>query len=507
MDIHSQSAHTGLMTPPVHRHLSPAGAVRLLGGWHAGGPAYGALADALRAAVLAGTLPPHTRLPSERELAAALGVSRTTTTAAYRRLRDLGFATSRTGSGTVTVLPRPAPVVPAAGRRERAGDAPVPQPPPGADRADLVDLSQATPPAPPQLHAAYARALEALPDYLASGGYEPLGVPALRAAVARRCTERGTPTTPDEVLVTTGAQHAVALLAGTFLSPRDVALTQSPTYAHAVQALRDAGARVVGVPVPPADGPRAAPFDVELLESTVRRLRPRLVYLVPDFHNPTGRSLGPEERAAVRRVADRHGVTVVADETLSELALDGAGGRAADDGDVPPPLAGDGASPHVVTVGSASKAFWGGLRIGWVRAHPDVLAQLARTRAAVDIASPLLEQLAVAELLDVRAEVLAGRRALLRERRDTLVAALREQLPGWTVAAPPGGLCVWAGLGRPLAQAFAAAAAAEGVLVNAGPTLTPDGGSADRVRLTFTRDPADLERAVPRLARAWARVS
>ena len=495
------------MTPPVHRHLSPTGAVRLLGAWHAGGPAYGALSDALRAAVLAGTLPPHTRLPSERELAAALGVSRTTTAAAYRRLRDLGFAASRTGSGTVTVLPHAAGGGRAAGAREHAGDAPVPAPPPGADRADLVDLSQATPPAPPQLHAAYARALEALPDYLGSGGYEPLGVPALRAAIARRCTERGMPTAPEQVLVTTGAQHALALLAGTFLRPRDVAVTQSPTYVHAVQALREAGARVVGVPVPPADGPRAAPFDVELLASTMGRLRPRLVYLVPDFHNPTGRSLTPAERAAVRAAADRHGVTVVADETLSELALDGPGGRAADDGDVPPPLAGDGTSPHVVTVGSASKTFWGGLRIGWVRAHPDVLAQLAGTRAAVDIASPLLEQLAVAELLGVRAEVLAGRRAVLRERRDALVGALREHLPGWTVASPPGGLCVWAGLGRPVAQAFAAAAAAEGVLVNAGPTLTPDGGSADRVRLTFTRDPADLERAVPRLARAWARVA
>jgi DNA-binding transcriptional MocR family regulator len=507
MEIHSQSAHTGLVTP-VHRQLSPTGAVRLLGAWHAGGPAYGALADALRSAVLAGTLPPHTRLPSERELAAALGVSRTTTTAAYRRLRDLGFAASRTGSGTVTVLPHPLGGPRAPGTREHAGDAPVPEPPPaGEDRADLVDLSQATPPAPPQLHAAYARALEALPDYLASGGYEPLGVPALRAAVARRCTERGTPTAPEQVLVTTGAQHALALLAGTFLHPRDVALVQSPTYAHAVQALRDAGARVVGVPVPPADGPHAAPFDVDLLESTVRRLRPRLVYLVPDFHNPTGRSLTPAERAAVRRMADRHGVTVVADETLSELALDGADGVVADDGDVPPPLAGDGASPRVVTVGSASKTFWGGLRIGWVRGHPEVLAQLARTRAAVDIASPLLEQLAVAELLGVRGDVLAGRRALLRERRDTLVAALRERLPAWTVATPPGGLCVWAGLGRPVAQAFAAAAAAEGVLVNAGPTLTPDGGSVDRVRLTFTRDPGDLERAVPRLVRAWARVS
>ncbi|WP_245993346.1 GntR family transcriptional regulator [Xylanimonas allomyrinae] len=129
--------------PPAHRHLSAASTTRLLGIWHAGGPAYAALADALRQCVLTGSLAPNTRLPSERALAAALGVSRATTTAAYRRLRDAGFAVSRTGSGTVAVLPRPA--TPPA--REPGGDAPAAVPAPHPD--DVVDLSQATPAAPP----------------------------------------------------------------------------------------------------------------------------------------------------------------------------------------------------------------------------------------------------------------------------------------------------------------------------------------------------------------------
>ena len=144
------------MSRPPDRHMSPHALQLLLGGWHRGGPAYVALGDALRAALLAGSLPLSTRLPSERELAVALGVSRTTTTGAYQRLRDEGFLVSRRGSGTVTTLPattgtgldsrRPA----SASNRTRQGRDTL---------GDPVDLSLAAPPAPPALHAGYLAAL------------------------------------------------------------------------------------------------------------------------------------------------------------------------------------------------------------------------------------------------------------------------------------------------------------------------------------------------------------
>lgn len=498
--------------PTVLRQLSPASTARLLGAWHASGPAYVALADALRSAVLSGTLAPHTRLPSERELATALRVSRTTTSGAYARLRDLGFAVSRVGSGTVTTLPR-TPASPGPGR-PTGGDAPVADDAlrsglagaprtgtsagtaiSGIQAGDHLDLWQATPPAPPELHDAFVRALEGLPAYLDSGGYEPYGLTPLREAIAARYRERGVPTSTDEILVTTGAQQAIALLARTHLHPGDRAVVETPTYFHAMEAMREAGGRLVGVPT--------GPLDVDQLASAVHRTRPRLVYLVPDHQNPTGSVLSAAERAAVREIADRHGVTVVGDETLVELALPDDPSH-----DVaPPPFAGDGTSPHVVSVGSASKVFWGGLRVGWIRAHPQVVAHLARARQSADIATAVLDQLAVAELLRRRAEVLPGRRALLRERRDVLVALLRDTFD-WDVPVPPGGLFCWVDLRRPLAQAFAAAAAAEGARVAAGPLFTPDGTGADsRVRLTFTRSPAELADAVPRLARAWDRVT
>ncbi|MCB7135496.1 MocR-like transcription factor YczR [Cellulosimicrobium marinum] len=489
-----------MLLPDVHRHLSPAAATRLLGRWHAGGPAYVALADALRAAVLAGTLAPHTRLPSERDLAGALGVSRTTTAAAYGRLRELGFARSRTGSGTVVVLPRGGARTTG---RPSGGDAPpVPGPRPAAVPA-LADLSQATSAAPSGLHGAYTRALERLPAHLGDGGYEPYGLAVLREAIAARYTARGTPTTPDEILVTTGGQHAITTIAATLLGPGDRAVVQSPTYYHAMDAVRRAGARLVPLPVGDGSDPTRPGLDLALLASTLRETGPRLVYLVPDFHNPTGYTLTAHERAEVRDVAARQRVTVVGDETLTDLALDL--GPSEDDGAVPP-LAGDGTSPYVVTVGSASKSFWGGLRVGWVRAHPDLVARLARTRQSADIATAVLEQFAVVELLEDRHAVLAERRAMLRAQRDLLCSLLAEALPSWTVPVPAGGLSLWADLGAPVAQAFAATAAGRGVLVNAGPTFTPDGSSADRVRMTFSRPADELARAVPALASAWEHV-
>ena len=483
--------------PTAVRQLSPTATARLLGDWRGGGAAYRALADALRAAVLAGSLPPLTRVPSERELAAALGVSRTTTSGAYAHLRELGFLASRVGSGTVTTLPRGA-VAPRS--PEPAGDAPA-VPVGGTSATErgtasdggavaMIDLAQATPAATPALHDAYTAALDDLPGYLGAGGYAHLGIDPLRAAIADRYTARGVPTVPEQILVTTGAQQAISLLAHAFVGRGETAVVESPTYFHAPEPIRRLGARVVSVPV----------GDVETLASAVRRTRPRLVYLVPDFHNPTGATMSAEERAAVRRIADRAGVTVVGDETLTDLALDPGA-------EVPAPFDGDGTSPHVVTVGSASKTFWGGVRVGWVRADPQVVRRLARVRQSADVATPVLEQLAVVELLRRRDEILPARTAELRARRDLLVDLVRRQLPGWRVPVPAGGLCLWAGLDRPLAQAFAAAAVPHGVLVTPGPAFTPDGSARDRVRLTFARDPDQLTEAVPRLARAWAQVT
>jgi DNA-binding transcriptional MocR family regulator len=470
------------------RALSVPSLVRLLGDWHAAGPAYLALADALRSALLAGSLPALTRLPSERDLAGGLGVSRTTTSAAYARLRELGFADARVGSGTVTVLPRaPQHRTPHA----PAGDAPLTGPGTGADvlDADTVDMSQATPAATEALHGAYTRALETLPAYLAGGGYAYLGIEPLRQAIADRYTRRGLPTDAEQVLVTTGAQQAIAVLAAILGRRGEHAVVESPTYFHAVEALQRAGSRVVGVP----------PGDIDALGSAVRRTGARFVYLVPDFHNPTGRNLDAQQRRAVAELARRHDITVVGDETLTDLDLSGAG--------VPLPFALDGADPRLVTVGSASKSFWGGLRVGWVRADAQLVRRAAQVRQALDIATPILEQLAVVELLGGHAQIVPARVAGLRTHRDSLVAEVRERFPDWDVPVPDGGLCLWVGLGRPAGTALAAAAVGEGLRIAPGPLFTPDGSDRDRIRLTYTAPPDTYPDALDRLERAWRRVA
>lgn len=461
---------------PVDRRISGHRLGSVLGAWQRPGPAYVALADAVRAAILSGTVPLSTRLPSERELADATGVSRTTTTATYGLLRDEGYLVSRRGSGTVTTLP--------AGPGARSSMAETSRAEPG-----IVDLAMAAPSAPSSLHGAYLAALDALPRHLTGTGYAPLGLPVLREAIARWYTLRGTPTTPDQVLVTTGAQQAIHLLVSAHAGPGDRVVVEHPTYPHAIDVVRSVGARAV--PVPSGE----TGLDIDLLESTLRQVAPRLVYLIPSHRNPTGTSLSDEDAARVRALARRHRTTIVGDEVLAELTMDGP---------APGSFAGDATSAYVVSIGSASKSYWGGLRVGWVRAHPDLVHRIATTRAHVDIGTALLEQLVVAELLAHSDELLAGRRAALRDRRDLLVGLLRDHLPSWRFEVPAGGLSLWADLGAPASSALAAISTRYGVRVVPGTAFGVDGSFERNLRLPFTSTADDLRRAVTGLADAWA---
>jgi len=459
------------------RRIGASRLVALIGAWRRDGAAYGALADALRASILSGAVPLRTTLPGERELADALDVSRTTTAAAYDVLRTEGYLVSRRGSGTVTTLPTPAPARPAT---------------PNMPGDDVLDLSIAAPPAPTRLHAAYLDALDALPRHLTTTGYTTLGTPELRAAVAERYTRRGTPTTPDQVLVTSGAQHAIHLLVTAHCGPGDRVVVEHPTYPRAIDAARAAGARPVPVPVHP-DG-----LDLDLLESTVRQVAPRVAYLIPDHHNPTGTSLSTHARDRVRSLSRKTRTLVVADEAMTDLTLDGP---------APEPITGDGRSADaVVAVGSMSKSFWGGLRIGWVRADAELVARLGAQRSHVDLGTPVLEQLVAARLLADGADALDERRAYLRERRAVLTTLLADRLPEWHVTVPHGGLALWVDLGAPVSSALVALCARLGLRLAAGPAFGVDGSFEQHLRLPFTADGDALERAVTVLADAWAAV-
>ncbi|MEU9607520.1 PLP-dependent aminotransferase family protein [Streptomyces sp. NPDC048057] len=443
--------------------ISAHAVARMLGSWQEGaGPAHQRLSDRLRLLILDGRLSLGAALPGERDLAAALGTSRTTVGAAYSTLVDHGYLATRARARATVRLPDDAPP------QRRAGGAP-----------STIDLSFAAPPAPNEiLHAAFATALEQLPRHFARHGYDRYGTAELREAVADWYGRRGLPTRPDHVLVTNGAQHALALLARTLLAPRDKVLIDHPTYPHAITTFTEVRARLLPVAVTPSG------WDAAQLRAAGRAAH--LAYLIPDFHNPTGLCMS----ASVRRGLKLACPTVV-DETMADLALDGT---------EPEPFALH--APAAISVGSVSKSIWGGLRIGWIRAAPAVLERVERARSATDLGTPVVEQLATAVLLNQRQTRRPEALDRLRAQRDALRQAVAAHLPDVDAPEPPGGLTVWATFPEPVSSRLAALAPDHGVTIAAGPRFGVGGAFERHVRLPYTLPAEQLTRAVHGLARA-----
>ncbi|MFC6288370.1 PLP-dependent aminotransferase family protein [Nocardioides sp. GCM10027113] len=441
-------------------------------------PAYAGLADALTLLIGDGRIPFDTRLPSERELTDALGVSRTTVTRAYAVLRDTGYAEALRGSGTFTRVP---------GGRARALDrALLPRP----GDADAIDLGCAASSAPPSLAAAYAEAAADLPAYLGGHGYFPAGLPRLQQAIAATYEARGLPTEPGQIVVTPGALAATAVVATAFSSRGDRVLVESPVYPNAVQAIRHTGARLAVAEVDP-DG-----WDLDAAAAVLRQENPRLAYLIPDFQNPTGHLMDDGQREAYAAHLRRTRTVAVVDEAHQALALDGQA--------MPRPFASY--ARDAVTIGSASKSFWGGLRLGWLRAPEPVVERLTEARVALDLGTPVMEQLVLARLLETEGAVPAGHVDRLREQRDRLAAALRRHLPDWRFRLPGGGLALWCELPAARGTALAAEAERHGVIITPGPVFAAEGGLDRFVRVPWTRPAEELELAVERLAAAWSAV-
>ena len=465
----------------------------LLDSWRASSsPGYAALADRIRLLVLDGRLSVGTRLPSERDLATHLGVSRTTVAAAYAALRDAGHVTSLRGSGSVVRLPDQAAV-----RSTRP-----------AAEGDVLDFTKAAMPAVDGIAEAAQRAAGRLGAYLSEPGYDTVGRPVLREAIAARYRARGLETSADQIVVTLGAQHAIALLARVLVGRGDRAVVETPGYPHAFEALRAAGARLAPVSVTVDDG-----WDESALLQTLRRTSPPVAYLMPDFHNPTGATMPEAQRVRVLEAAADEGTTVIADETMAELVVGGprgassAGvGAAAGAGAGalaaarPLPMAAYGPA---VTIGSVGKSLWGGLRIGWIRAERPLVERLVRARSAGDLGTPVLEQLIVADLLGDMDGVLEARSRQLRHGRDRLVAGLRSAFPGWSVPAPAGGLTTWVGLGAPVSSQLVLAARRHGLLLAAGPMFGVDGAFERFLRVPYSYPDDETDRALAALAAAW----
>jgi DNA-binding transcriptional MocR family regulator len=446
-------------------------------------PAYRGLCAALQELIGDGRIALGSKLPSERALAPALGVSRTTVTRAYSDLVAAGYAAARHGSGTYTTAPI---------ERRRAHDRSL-RPARGALAGEpTIDLNIAAGAATPGVVAAYQRAVTRLPPYLASDGYLPSGLPELQAAIADTFERRGLPTTPEQIVITTGALSAIAIVASALSRPGDRVLVESPVYANAIDALRSGGARLVTAPL--ADPLADVGWDLDGIDATVRQTSPHLAYLIPDFHNPTGFLMSAADRERYGAVLRASRTIPVVDETLQALNLSHE--------PMPPPFAAHHA--EAITIGSASKMFWGGLRVGWIRAPRAQVDRIVAARIRVDLGTSLIDQLTVAELVAGADDILETRRNLVRRQRDALIAAIREHLPTWRFRAPTGGLCLWVQIPSGSATRLAADVERDGIAFAPGPVFMVEGGSDSWVRLPYARPERELVDAVQRIARHYA---
>jgi DNA-binding transcriptional MocR family regulator len=471
--------------------MQSADVVNQLGAWSSGkGPLQQKLARALTHAIRAGSIQTGIRLPSERALAQALSLSRTTVVGAYDSLRDGGWLESRSGSGTwVSAC---SPVVAAARSAAHAGAlaaSPLFGLLSNRDGGDLLDFALGSPlpltGLPADLFHLPADEYSAL---LRDRLYYPLGLPPLRQALAAYYTAMGVPTRPEHILVTNGAQQGIALSAALYLQRGDTALVEDPTYFGALDAFRAAGARLSGLPV------EAAGVIPAVLRDRISATAARLVYLTPTYQNPTGAVMPRAARKEAARIAAELGVPLIDDGTLAELVLDSP---------PPPPIAAFDPEAPVVTIGSLSKLLWPGLRIGWIRAPEPIVGRLARLKSATDLASPLLTQALAVRLLASLAAARELRRRELRPRRELLAALIAQYLPDWTFRRPAGGLFLWTKLPSGDAREFAQTSLRHGVVVLPGPVMSASDRYTAYLRLPFLAEPATLRIGVRRLAAAW----
>ncbi|XVU27427.1 PLP-dependent aminotransferase family protein [Actinoplanes sp. CA-054009] len=452
---------------------------RLLGQWHSlpgrhRSPDYAALAGAVRGLLADGRLPLGVRMPAERELAESLAVSRTTVSAAYRTLRESGHLTSRRGAGSWTTLPNGHRVAPSG--LWAAGD-----------DQDVIDLGVAASAAPAELVTAAHDAASDLPRYLGSAGYHPTGLGELREAVAAGYAERGVPTSAEQILITGGTQQALDLVLRLSVPAGSPVLVEAPTYPNALAALSARRARLSTHGLDTATG-----WDGEMLLGALRQTRPRVSYVIPEFHNPTSHLMTTDLRERLVATAHATGTELIVDESFVDLPLDHQ--------EMPPPVAVFDRHSRVVSIGGMSKAYWGGLRIGWVRASAPLVQRLAAIRVGVDMASPVLEQLVAVRLMHQATQIVKARREELRLQRDALVTALRSSLPEWRFVLPSGGVSLWAELDGPISSALSRAAEDVGVRLAPGPRFGLDGTLERFLRLPFTLPAEDLIEAVRRIA-------
>ena len=439
-------------------------------------PLYQQIIDALQARIRDGKLPTGTKLPTVRELAESLGVTRLTVHNAYRQLKRDGWIESTVGRGTfVRASPQPKTLQAIAGD-EISPDQIIRQVWDVETSVGVRNFAYAHPDLALFPQDDFWRSLASFRS--SSAKLFPYactqGEPELRIQLAQLAEARGMNVTAEDLLVTGGVTQGLSLVARALTEPGDLIAVEQPTYLGALQIAETHNLRTAGVPMD-EEGPR-----LDALERLIAQRRPRFFYTVPSFHNPTGRNMSPTRRHELLNLAERHQLPVVEDDIYGRLSYDNM---------PPPPLKRDDPSELVVYLDGFSKTLMPGLRIGYVIAPALIREQLLKAKRADDLCGPSLTQHALAEFLR-RGHYDSHLKQMLpvyEARRNSLLRTLRREMPDgirWTE--PDGGLCCWVTVPeRPHIQGLYRMALDRGLVFTPGNVFLSDPDMDGHLRLCF----------------------
>jgi GntR family transcriptional regulator/MocR family aminotransferase len=477
-------------------------------------PLYQQIETYLRQNILSGNLLPETQLPATRQMAESLGVSRITVTNAYAELESEGLIYGREGSGTYVMAP-------ISSLTPLKNDADISWPLWQQDIAANDEISQ-------QMHPAQISKRASHPDPISftgvgdprqfpvkdfhkairtviqrdgiaaleygefDGGYRPL-----RETISHVLASQGVRAHPDNTLITSGSQQAIALVCQLLLKPGDVILVEKPSYNFALELFLAFNLKIIGVPIDEHG------MQVEIVETLLQRHHPKLLYTIPNFQNPTGVCLSGARRRELVVLADRYNIPILEDDFVGDLRYEGRAQPAIKALD-----------PHgiVIYIGTFSKVLMPGLRVGFLVADGPIFSRLVSYKRVNDLTTSTLVQRALHEYVTVGRYQKHLRRScrIYRKRRDAMLAAIKRYLPlGVHMNPPQGGLFIWLHLPENLSSLkLLPLAAEEGVEFAPGSRFflsRPEG--EEYLRLNFaTQTPEDIEEGIQRLAVALRRL-
>lgn len=476
-------------------------------------PLYQQIESYLRQAILSGNLSTNTRLPACRQLAKDLGVNRSTVENAYSALEADGLVFSRMGSGTY-VLPQD--IIPNISKDEAHIQLPLWQlnfhSQNSTSISDMVEemLQSGGHPRPINFASGisdtrqfpaeeFRKTLQSVMrrDQIAALEYgEPGGYAPLREGIAHILASQGLQTRPESILITAGSQQAIFLASQVLLKPNDTVLVESPTYSAALELFRTLGYQIVGVPMDNQG------MQMDKLETLLQQHHPKLIYTIPNFHNPTGTCLSSARRRQLIVLAERYNIPILEDDFVGDLRYEGH---------AQPSLKALDPGGQVIYVSTFSKMLVPGLRVGFIVADGPVYESLLNYKRLSDLATSTLIQRALDAFVTIgRYQTYLHRSSqIFRKRRDAMIKAIERHLPKeFSYDVPSGGLFIWMRLPDAMSSnELLPHACKEGVAFVPGRHFFTDDSQGDEwMRLNFaSQSVEDIEEGIRRLGAAIRR--